>query len=194
MKLRISEKSLFAVLLRQPWWLSLVLAVGMFSTAALVMPPVFALAFALPIAVVAIYAVWKALRTPGEARTAETLEALRAMSWEEFSKSMENAFRRDGYTVARFAGPGADLELTKGNRVSLVACKRWKVARAGIEPLRELYAARRESDAHEGLYVTAGELSDNARAFAAEKGIRLVEGADLVKLLRRVKVRKKDSA
>ena len=194
MKLRISEKSLFAVLLRQPWWLSVALAAGMFSTAALVMPPVLAFAFALPLAVVAIYGAWKALRTPSEARIAETLEALRAMSWEEFSNAMEDAFRRDGYRVDRRAGAGTDLELTKGNRVSLVGCKRWKVARAGIEPLRELYAARRESDAQECFYVAAGEISDNARAFAIEKGIRLVEGADLVKLLRRVKVRKKDSA
>lgn len=78
---------------------------------------------------------------------------------------------------------GADFELAKAGRTSLVGCKRWKVARAGVEPLKELAAARRGREAHEAIYVAAGEITDNARAFAVEKNIRLVHDAELVKLL-----------
>jgi restriction system protein len=123
------------------------------------------------------------LRAPSAGHIAGTLEALRALSWDEFSAALEDAFRRDGYAVTRPNVPGADLELTKSARVSLVSCKRWKVARAGIEPLRELDAARQAREAHDCIYVAAGDITDNARAFAAEKRIRLVHDAELAKFL-----------
>jgi restriction system protein len=96
---------------------------------------------------------------------------------------LAEAFRRDGYAVNRLSIAGADLELTKSGRVSLVGCKRWKVARAGIEPLRELDALGRAREAHECVYVSAGEFTENARAFALEKRIRLVHDAELARLL-----------
>jgi restriction system protein len=106
------------------------------------------------------------------------------MQWGDFSAAIEDAFRRDGYAVSRLNGAAADFEMTKAGRVSLVSCKRWKVARTGIEPLRELDAARRAREAHECVYVAAGEVTDNARAFAAQKNIRLAQGAELARLLR----------
>jgi restriction system protein len=106
------------------------------------------------------------------------------MSWDEFAAAMEEAYRREGYVVTRLNGAQADLQLMKeGWRTTLVACKRWKATRTGIEPLRELDAARRKGDAHECIYVAAGEVTDTARAFAAEKGIRLVDGAELARML-----------
>ncbi len=98
---------------------------------------------------------------------------------------MAEGFVRDGYHVKPVAVAGAELELTRAGRVTLVGCKRWKVVRAGVEPLRELDAARQARDAHDCIYVAAGELTANARAFAAEKRIRLVEGGELAALLPR---------
>ena len=142
----------------------------------------------LPFIVIGGYAAWQQLRAPSSARIAGTLEALRAMSWHDFSGAIEDAFQRDGYSVIRLGGAaagfaGADFELTRAGRISLVGCKRWKVARAGIEPLRELEAARQAREAHECIYVAAGEITDNARAFAAGKNIRLLHDAELAKLL-----------
>jgi len=143
----------------------------------------YAIFAALPFIVIGGYAGWQQLRAPSAERIAATLESLRALSWDEFSAALEDGFRRDGYVVTRLDGTGVDLELTKAGRVSLVGCKRWKVARAGIEPLRELEAARHAREAHECIYVAAGEITDTARAFVAEKNIRLLHGAELVKLL-----------
>ena len=138
---------------------------------------------ALPFLVIGCVAAWQQLREPSAERVAATLEALRALSWEEFSAALEDAYRRDGFDASRLNVAGADLELTRAARVTVVGCKRWKVARTGIEPLKELDAARRAREAHECIYVAAGEITENARAFAAEKNIRLLHGAELAKLV-----------
>jgi len=138
---------------------------------------------ALPFLVIGCVAGWKQLRAPSAEQIAANLEAIRALSWDEFSAALEAAFRRDGYTVSRLNIAGADLELAKSGRVSLVACKRWKVARTGIEPLRELEAVREAREAHESWYVAAGEITDTARAFAAGRNLRLLDGAELAQRL-----------
>ena len=139
----------------------------------------------LPFLVIGAVAAWRQLRAPSAERVAATLESLRALSWNDFSAALEDAFRRDGYSVSRLNIDGADLELTKSGRVSLVGGKRWKVARAGVEPLRELDAARHAREAHDCIYVAAGDITDNARAFAAEKRIRLLHDAELASMLPR---------
>jgi len=67
--------------------------------------------------------------------------------------------------------------------VVIVSCKRWKVAHTGIGPLRELYAAKRARDAHECIYIAAGDFTANARAYASEKSIRLLSDAALGELV-----------
>jgi restriction system protein len=186
MKLRMHENSLFAVLLRSPWWISIAIAAGLTVAARLVVPDIYAVFVGLPFLVIGVIAGWKQLRAPSARRVAGTLEAVRAMPWGDFSSALEDAFRRDGYKVSRLTGAEADFEMTKSGRVSLVSCKRWKVARTGIEPLRELYAAKRTREAHECIYVAAGELTDNARKFAVENNIRIAQGAELARLLGRI--------
>jgi restriction system protein len=63
--------------------------------------------------------------------------------------------------------------------VAIVNCKRWKVARTGVEPLSELHAAKDAHNAHECIFVAAGEISDNARAFAVRHRIGIVGGPEL---------------
>jgi restriction system protein len=182
--LKLNKNSLFAVLLRSPWWASALAAVGLAAGLRLLIPTSYAVFAALPFAVIAAYVGWQQLRAPGAGRIAGTLERLRAMPWEDFSAAMEEAYRREGYTVKRLAAQ-ADFELVQGARSTLVACKRWKATRTGIETLRELEAARRAREAHECIYVAAGEITGQAREFAAQKNIRLVQGAELAKLLPR---------
>lgn len=186
--MKMHKNSLFAVLLRSPWWISILVAaatavVARFFLAKFSLPEPYAVFIALPFLVIGCVAGWQQLRLPSAEAVAARLEALRAQSWDEFSAALEAAFRRDGYEVARIDGAGAEFALTRAGRVSLVGCKRWKVARAGIEPLRELEAAKQARDAHECIYVAAGEFTENARAFAAERKIRLLHDAELAKLL-----------
>ena len=159
---------------------------GTFALARMMLPTAYApyaIFIALPFIVIGSIAGWQQLRAPSAARIAATLERLRGLSWDAFSDALAEAFRRDGYSVSRLSIAGAELELTKSGRVSLVGCKRWKVARAGVEPLRELDALGRAREAHECIYVSAGEFTENARAYAVEKRIRLVHDAELARLL-----------
>jgi len=186
MKFRMHEKSLFAILLRSPWWISIVIAAGIAAVAALLVPPAYAVAAGLPFLVIGGIAAWRQLRAPSAARIERTLEAVRAMSWGDFSGALEDGFRRDGYIVSRFDGAAADFVMTKAGRTALVGCKRWKAARTGVEPLRDLDAARRARDVHECIYVTTGELTDGASAFASENKIRIVRVPDLATMLPQV--------
>jgi len=186
--MKMHDNSLFAILLRSPWWISLLvaLATAVASRFVLVkfdMPELYAIFVALPFLVISSVAGWRQLRAPSAERVAGRLEALRALSWDEFSAALEQAFQRDGYGVKRLAGAAADFELTKAGRISLVACKRWKATRTGIEPLKELEAAKQASDASAGIYVAAGGITDNARTFAAQANIRLLHDAELAALL-----------
>lgn len=181
----MAENSLFAILLRSPWWVSFAVAAAIFVGARYFLPTAYALIVPLPFAVIGCIAAWRQLRAPSAARVGRTLEAVRAMSREEFCAALEDAYRRAGYEVARLSGAQADLELAKGGLKSLVACRRWKATRTGVEPLRELHAAARARGAGECIYVAAGEITDTARAFAAQNGIRLLQAAELAQLLPR---------
>ena len=191
MKFEMSKDSLFAVLLRSQWWISFLIAAGLFAAARLWLPGSYAFFVALPFLVIAVYALWKQARAPGAARIASTAEAVRAMPWEEFSGLVEEAFRREGYAVSRIDSGPADFGLTRAGRVSLAGCRRWKAARTGIEPLRELHAERIAREAHECIHVATGEITENARAFAAANNFRLIHGTELAKLLPRVARAKK---
>lgn len=185
MKWKMHDNSLFAVLLRSPWWVSLALTAAIFAGLRLVIPWYYAAFGSLPILIISLVAGWRQLRAPSAERIAESMDVLRAMNWDEFSNLVEEGFRREGYAVERLGGAQADFELTKDGRRTLVACKRWKAARAGVEPLRELKAAGDAREAAECLYVLAGDLSEQARSFAAKNRIRLIEGAELAQLARK---------
>lgn len=185
MKLKMHDNSLFAVLLRSPWWVSLLAALAVFGVVRLVLEAMYAAFATLPLLVVSAVAAWRQLRAPSAEKVAAAMELLRSMNWDEFSVLLEEAFRREGYAVERLGGAQADFELLKDGRGSLVACKRWKAARTGVEPLRELQAAGEAREAGECLYVLAGDLSEQARRFALQNRIRLVEGAELARLAQR---------
>ena len=178
------QNSLFAVLLRSPWWVSLMVAAGLAAVLRLFLPLEFALFGGLPFLVIAAVSGWRQLRRPGPKRIAATLERARALSADAFCAALEEAFRREGYGVARGEG-AADLVLTQKGLVTVVGCRRWKAARTGIEPLREFEAKTSERGAHKRMYVAVGEVTDPARAFAAQKGIGLVQEEELVRLLAR---------
>ena len=112
---------------------------------------------------------------------------IRDRSWTEFAAAVEAGFRRDGCEVERLNAPGADFALSKDGHVALVSAKRWKAARTGVEPLRELQAVREKRGAREAIYIALGDVSDNALQYARAQGVSLMTAPELAKLLRDLK-------
>jgi restriction system protein len=76
----------------------------------------------------------------------------------------------------------ADLQLEKKGVITLVSAKRWKAATMGVESLRELVAQRQALEAGNSVCISLGQVSDKARAYAAENRVTLISGVDLVVL------------
>jgi restriction system protein len=182
--MKLPKNSLFGILMRARWWTSALVMFGVFALVRLFLSGDLAFFAALPFGVIAAVVAWKEIRQPRGARLDRALEALRAMPWEEFAEALQAGYRRAGYAVRRADG-AADFELETAGRVSLLSARRWKAAVTGVEPLRELAAAGEKRDGVECLVVVAGGMSERARAFAAEKGIKVVEGGELVTLARK---------
>ncbi len=191
MKLKMAPNSLFAILLRSPWWISLALAAALSLLARLLLPERFAVAGMLgsfPFVVIAAMAASRQWRAPSASQTAQTLARLNAMKAADFADTLAATWRAQGYQVQPLKGNAADLTLTRGAEHTLLAFRRWKAAKVGVEPLRELHAAQRKADAVASICVAGGTLSDNARDFAKQHSIRIVDASELAALVRSANV------
>jgi restriction system protein len=186
-KLQMAKNSLFAILLRSPWWVSAAVAAGVALLAWVLLPEAWRVAGAFacfPFVVIAVLSAWRLRHAPSAARIEQTVRATSTMAWPEFASLLEQAFRRDGHSVQRRTGSAADFELERKGRRMLVSARRWKAARTGVEPLRELQAARAKAEAADALCICLGELSDAAQSFAAEHRIAVWQAAELAEALR----------
>ena len=183
----MAKNSLFAVLLRSPWWVSVAIAGALALVAAALLPEpyrVLGALSALPFAVIAAIAARRQARLPSAAKVLATQQALSAMSWPDFAKLLELAFARDGYAVQRGTDDVVDFDLERLGRRMFVSARRWKSARIGLERLRALQTARGAVGVPDALYIGLGELTDNARPFAAEHRIAIWGGTELAQALR----------
>jgi restriction system protein len=187
LKLKMAENSLFAILLRSPWWASLGIAVALALLMRLLLPKEYAVAGMLgsfPFVIIAAIAAWKQLRAPSATQLTQTLERLQAMNSREFADAIEVAFRAQGHEVERLQLPGADLQVTLRHRRTVVAFRRWKAASIGVEPLRELQAAQNKLEAEAALYVATGTLSEKAGDLVRETKLQIMGAPELAQLMR----------
>ena len=187
LKFRMAKNSLFAVLLRSPWWISAAVAAALVLLGLTVLSDPFrimAILSSTPFAMIGAVAARRQWHVPNTARVAETRDALARMPWPAFADLLEQSFRRDGYTVSRSKVTAIDFELSRSGRRTLVCARRWKSARTGLEALRALQTARDASDQPDGLYIGLGPLTDTALPFAAKHGIAVWSAADLARTLR----------
>ena len=183
----MAKNSLFGMLLRSSWWVSVAIAVAVGMVAAALLPANYRVAGAVsgfPFLVVAALAAWRQWRLPGAARVLATHQAVAAMAWPAFSRLLEDAFKRDGYTVQRGSTDAVDFVLERQGRRMLVSARRWKSARTGLETVRALQAAREADSAPDALCIALGELTDTARPFAAEHRVAVWQAPEIAQALR----------
>jgi restriction system protein len=183
-KFKMSEKSLFAVLLRSPWWISFVLVAVIALAAGALLPQEYAgvgMLGGFPFFVIGCMAMWRQRNLPSAAELEKGLGMLSSMGWRDFSALLETAFTRQGYTVKHLLG-AADMQLEKKGVLTVVSAKRWKAAALGVETLRDLVAARDALEARNCVCITLGQVSAKANEYAEQNRITLISDADLVAL------------
>lgn len=187
MKLQMAKNSLFGILLRSPAWISFAVAVLLGAIGAALLPPDYRIAGALsglPFLVIGVMAAVRQWKLPSAARVEQTREAVSRMAWPAFAALLEQAFRRDGYTVRSGRdGAGWDFELERQGRRMLVSARRWKSAQTGLEALRALQAAREQADVSDAMLIGLGELSEAARPFAAQHQIAVWQAPEIAQAL-----------
>lgn len=131
---------------------------------------------------------WRRSRACALVDTAElgdTADA-EALSWSEFEQLVAELFRRQGYVVTEnlIGGPdgGVDLALRKGDERALVQCKHWRAQRVGASVVRELKGVMAARGISGGFVVSSGTFTDQAKAFAADARVGLVDGPQLMSI------------
>lgn len=124
----------------------------------------------------------------GSVACSHAADALDGMSWREFELLVGEGFRQQGYAVLEAGGGapdgGIDLVLAKAGEKFLVQCKQWKAFKVGVKVVRELYGVMAARGAAGGFVVTSGRFTEEAKAFASGRNIRLIDGPELLHLIR----------
>lgn len=186
MKFKMSEKSLFAALLRAPWWVSFLVMLAVALVAGALLPDAYKTAGmlgAFPFLVIGVMAAWRQRNAISASRIQELLEQARGMGWRDFSVLVEEALRQQGFVVARLTDGPADFQIEKNGRVTLVSAKRWKAATVGAEHLRELLAARESRDAFSCTCMSLGIFSQAAIYLANNSPMQLLGSANIAQLM-----------
>ncbi len=186
MKFKMSEKSLFATLLRAPWWVSFLVMFGVALVAGALLPEAYKTAGmlgAFPFFVIGVMAAWRQRNAISASRIEELVEQARRMGWRDFSVLVEEALRQQGFVVTRLNDGPADFQIEKNGRITLVSAKRWKAATVGAEHLRELLAARESRDAFSCSCMSLGVFSQAAIDLANSSPIQLLGSANIAQLM-----------
>lgn len=125
-------------------------------------------------------------KSPGEVALGPGGETLTGVEGQEFAGLVAEAFQHVGYLVVDRSGDASgsvDLELFLGGERYLVHCRQWQASRVDAALLRTLYAAMRSEQAVGCFIVTSGKYTDEARAFAVGRAIRLVPATALRAML-----------
>ena len=182
MKFKMSEKSLFAILLRSPWWYSFLIASILMLLARVFLPEGYravGMLSAFPFAIIGMMAARRQRDKPSPERILQALSSLEKMSWKEFLPLMEQAFAQQGFIVTRLNSNSADLQLDKLGKTTLVSCKRWKAATLGVDVLRDLKALQVSQDATYAACISLSLPTGVALKFAKDNAVQLICQDDL---------------
>jgi hypothetical protein len=112
---------------------------------------------------------------------------LRAMDWFQFERVIATLYESRGNRVERRGGAnadgGIDLVLYRNEKRAAVQCKHWRVWKVRIRDLREFFGAMKVEGFDQGLYVTLQGCTRDARNFAEEHGIKILDSYEVEGML-----------
>ncbi|TDS84007.1 restriction system protein [Comamonas sp. JUb58] len=184
----MAENSVFAILLRSSWWISVVVGAIIVVLCLALLPKdirFVGAAGSLPFLVIGAMAAKRQWNQPNAAATEALLAQASAMSSRDLQAWLGRAWQTEGYAVTTLQQGAADLQLARNGQTTLVQTKRSKAGVHGIEPLRALHEAASQAGAASVYVLLQGELSDNARVFARDQKIVLLQNLELATLLKK---------
>ena len=114
-------------------------------------------------------------------------DKMHSLSWSQFEDLVHQYFLERGYKVtATKEGPdgGVDLRLTKNGRRTTVQAKHWRSRNVGVTVIREQFGIMKAELADECYVLSSGDFTQEARKWAANKPINLIDGEALHYLLK----------
>ena len=204
------QKSLIVTLIYCPWWVSVVLSAGVYIALAFVLPefcaddtcgsvlrPLLSIFsnLAVYVAIIllipapfSVFRTWKQRRLLNRQRD---IASIRKLNWKEFEELLGEYYRRKGFRVRENhsggADGGVDLRLENKDGFHLVQCKQWRAQKVGVAIVRELYGVMAYEGATSGSVVTSGSFTQEAKRFAADISIELIDGERLEGMIAEVK-------
>jgi len=132
MAFKLPRNSLFAILLRSPWWISFAIAGALSLIAMALLPEAYRVVGALsslPFVVIGVMAVRRQWRLPGAQEIERTARVLSSLTWQQFAPLALAALTEDGRVVREHRGPAADFILHDARGVA------WSWQSAGNPPV-----------------------------------------------------------
>lgn len=126
--------------------------------------------------------------TPGRYH-GDDMDPLMTMTWSDFEHLVGEIYRRRGYAVMETppgADGGVDLVARRDNETLLVQCKQWRTRDVGVSVVRELFGVMAAKGASGGAVVTVGRFTEEARKFAKQARVELIDGEVLRSQARKV--------
>lgn len=182
MAFKMSENSLFAVLLRSAWWYGIAIGLALIAISLILFSGqflIFGITGAIPFFVIAGIAGYKQSKQPSRERVQEVYDQTRKMNAKQIANKIAAPYIEARYDSEPFKGDAADLLLVRGNRSYLLCAKRFKVGNTGVEPLKKLVAVGEKVEATGYLYVALGEISDAAVDYANQNDVEIIQATRL---------------
>ena len=186
MAFKMAKNSLFAILLRSPWWVSLGIVGAMVQVSNALLPPDirgFGWMGGFPFLVISGLALKGQWSQPSARQEVAAFERLQALNHTEMAAALVAGFEREGYLVQKSKRAGADLLLTRQGQSIVVSTQRWKMARPGVEVLKELQQAQKQLQADGAVFVHLFPLSDSAQSWVKSQSLTCLTGGALLKAM-----------
>ena len=109
------------------------------------------------------------------------LDTASSLTWHQVQSLLRSTFQRRGYSVASVDGNQlpVDMVLEKEGRRVFLGCHHWQVWDVPDRAVHELAGYASGAGAHHAVMLTSGRFSDDARSYAARRGLVLVDGPHL---------------
>jgi hypothetical protein len=116
-----------------------------------------------------------------------TTADLREIDWYQFEKVIAFLYESRGNRVERRGGAnpdgGIDMVLVKEGKRAAVQVKQWLAWKIGVRQMREFFGGMKAEGFEYGIFVLISECTREAREFARQNAIKIVDGDDIDDML-----------